>query len=120
MIVVKRKLVIYKGTYRAHHSTLLERARINNEKVGSRAAGWATLYVPMASVCFGRKDVDSRCIHAVEQTVRRMACTQLQPRYADRQIRETRCRPRIETVCLLTRGSKTSSASALSLASSTR
>src|SRR6266850_495483 len=120
MIVVKRKLVIYKGAYRAHHSTSLERARINNERVLSRAAGWATLYVPMASVCFGRKDVDSRCIHAVEQTVRGMARAQLQPSYADRQIRERGCRLRIETVCLLTRGSKTSFASALSLGSSTR
>src|SRR6267143_4622682 len=109
MVVVKRKLVIYKGTCKAHHSTSWEGARINHQKAGSHAAGWVPLHVPTALVCFGRKDVDSRCIHAVEQTVRRMACVQLQPSHSDRQIRERGCRLRIETVCLLIRGSKTSS-----------
>ena len=79
MVVVKRKLVIYKGTCKAHHSTSLEGARINNQKVGSRAAGWVPPHALMAIGMFWRKDVDSHCIHPVEQTVRGMSCAQLQP-----------------------------------------
>src|SRR5437879_2761391 len=120
MVVVKRKLVIYKGTCKAHHSTSLECAVRDKTKGRARAAGWVPLHVLIAIGVFWRKDIGSPCIHPVERTVRRMACAQLQPSYADRQIRERGCRLRIETACLLTRGSKTSFASALSLGSSTR
>src|SRR5882724_2082640 len=64
MVVVKRKLVIYKGNHKAHHSTSLESACPSNQKVGVRAAAWVPLHVLVAISAFwaegGRLTLHSR------------------------------------------------------------
>src|SRR6266403_3429564 len=118
MVVVKRKLVIYKGTCKAHHSTSLEGAvRDKTRRSGPRRWMGASV-CPDSDRC--ALEEGRRLTIQSSRLFRGMARAQLQPSYADRQIRERGCRLRIETVCLLTRGSKTSFASALSLGSSTR